>query len=98
VGKLLSASLDVKKITKERLYAGAKGTYLKLTISINDQIDQFGNNVSVWEEQTKEERDQKKPKNFLGNGKIVFDSATGAGNNQQQSNQSSGFGYDCLPF
>ena len=92
MGKLLSASIDVKKIKKDRLYAGAKGTYLKITISINDQIDQYGNNVSIWEEQTKEERDSKSDRNFLGNGKIVFDSSTGAGNSSALPKE------DDLPF
>lgn len=89
MGKLLAVSLDVKKISKERLFQGNKGTYLKLTISLNDQIDQYGNNVSVWEEQTSEERNAKVTRNFLGNGKVIFDGGTGAGNNasmQQKSN------------
>jgi hypothetical protein len=84
VGKLLYVSLDVMKIDKKKLYVGQKGTYLKLTISLNDEIDQFGNNVSVWEEQSTEDRKAKVTRNFLGNGKVIFDSATGAGNNQQQ--------------
>ena len=89
MGKLLSVSLDVLKIDKKKLFVGKKGKYLKLTISLNDEIDQFGNNVSVWEEQSTEDRKAKVTRNFLGNGKVIYDSATGAGNNQQQQ-QSSG--------
>jgi len=89
VGKLISAKLDVQKISKNRLYKGEKGTYLTVTISLNDQVDPYGNNVSVWEEQTKEERDAKAQRNFLGNGKIVFDSEAGKAPAQQQN---SGFG------
>ncbi len=84
MSKLLGVSLDVKKITKERLYEGKKGTYLKLTISLNDEIDQFGNNVSVWEEQSKEEREGKVERVFLGNGRIIYDSE---GFKQPQQNQ-----------
>lgn len=72
MAKLLSLSIDVTKIDKSRLYKGQKGTYLKLTVGINDEPDQFGNNVSSWEEQTKEERDAKAQRNFLGNGKVLF--------------------------
>jgi len=68
---LISLNLDVMKITRERLYKGEKGTYLKLTVAVNDQPDQYGNDCSVWEEQTKEEREAKKGRNFLGNGKVV---------------------------
>ena len=82
MGKLLSAKIDVQKISKHKLYKGAKGTYLGVTISLNDEIDQYGNNVSMWEEQTKEERDAKAEKVFLGNGKLIWDS-----NGQQQGQQ-----------
>ena len=41
-------------------------------MSINDQVDQYGNNVSVWYEQSKEEREAKAERIYLGNGKVVF--------------------------
>lgn len=72
MAQLLSISIDVTKIKKERLYKGEKGTYLKLTVSVNDEADQFGNTVSAYEEQTKEERDAKAQKNYLGNGKVFW--------------------------
>lgn len=74
-----------------RIYKGAKGEYLNITISVNDQLDQHGNNVSIWQEQTKEERDAKAQKNYLGNGKILW---TGQQQQQQQfgQQQQQGFG------
>ena len=74
MGKLISLSIDVTKINKERLFKGGKGTYLNLTVSLNDQPDKFGNHVSSWEAQSKEEREAKQGRNFLGNGKILYDS------------------------
>jgi len=74
MAKLLSLKIDVKKISKHKLYVGQKGTYLGVTISLNDEIDQYGNNVSMWEELTAEERAAKVPKIFLGNGKVFWDS------------------------
>lgn len=74
MAQLISISIDVTKIRKERLYKGEKGTYLKLTVSLNDEADQFGNTVSAYEEQTKEERESKASKNFLGNGKVFWSS------------------------
>lgn len=63
-GKLLTAKIDVTKIDKSKLFTGAKGTYLDLSIWINDTPDQFGNDVSI------EQRTEKgAAKIYLGNGK-----------------------------
>ena len=39
---------------------------------MNDETDQFGNQGPVVVEQTKEERDAKAPKTYLGNVKVVW--------------------------
>lgn len=72
MAQLISASIDVTKITKSKLYKGEKGTYLNITISVNDEVDQYGNQVGIIESLTKEENDAKAKKNYLGNGKIVW--------------------------
>ena len=77
MSKLLSVSIDVSKINKSELISGEKGTYLNLTVSINDTPDKFGNTVSAWQSQTKEQREAKENRNFLGNGKVLFDSDGG---------------------
>jgi len=74
MSKLVSISLDVTKINKSELITGEKGTYLNLTVSLNDEADKFGNTVSAWQSQTKEQREAKENRNFLGNGKVLFDS------------------------
>ena len=51
-------------------------TYLPITITINDELDQFGNQGPVVVEQTKEERDAKAPKTYLGNVKVVWSYGT----------------------
>ena len=66
---LINLSIDVTKVTKEAL---SKGKFLNLTISVNDEINQYGQNVAAWESQTKEEREQKYERNYVGNGKVVF--------------------------
>lgn len=50
----------------------ANGGYDKYTMSINDKQDDWGNNASVWIAQTKEERDSKTPKKYVGNGKVTW--------------------------
>lgn len=46
-----------------------------ITISVNENVDNYGNNVSAWESQTKEQRDAKTPRNYVGNGTVVFSKA-----------------------
>lgn len=78
MAQLISASIDVSKISKDKLVKGAKGTYLNITISINDEVDQYGNQVGIYESQSKEEREAKDKKNYLGNGKIAWSSEGGS--------------------
>ena len=66
---LISLSIDATKITKSRM---KNGKYVNLTINIADETDQYGNSVSAWEAQTKEERDAKGKRNYLGNGRVLF--------------------------
>lgn len=71
---ILNASLNVAKIDKTKLIAGKTGQFLNVTITINDEVDKFGNNASIFESQSKEEREAKAPKNYLGNGKVIWTS------------------------
>ena len=48
------------------------GSYKNYTISISDSADKYGNNVSVYESQTKEQRESKEKRTYLGNGKVVW--------------------------
>ena len=66
---LINASIDLTKVDKTKL---VKGKYLNLTISINDNLDNYGNNVALTIQQSKEEREIKASKTFLGNGKVVY--------------------------
>jgi hypothetical protein len=54
----------------------ASGGYDKYTMSINDKQDEYGNNASVWIAQSKEERETKTPKKFVGNGKVQWTDGT----------------------
>jgi hypothetical protein len=67
MGKMYYGSIDVSKIDKQKLFVGKKGTYLNVTIWVNDEVDKFGNVASVIEGQTQQERESKAPKNYLGN-------------------------------
>jgi hypothetical protein len=68
----MNASIRVDKLPKEKFIKGKDGAvYYNLTISVSDET-RYGNNVAITDSQTKEEREAKKPKNYLGNGKVVW--------------------------
>lgn len=48
------------------------GEWQNFTMSINDETDQYGNNAAVFVSQTKEEREAKAKKTYVGNGKVVY--------------------------
>ena len=72
MASIIKANIDLNKIPKDKIYQGAKGKYLPITITLNDELDQFGNQGPVVVEQTKEERDAKAAKTYLGNVKVVW--------------------------
>lgn len=51
---------------------GKDGKYNYYTISISDDTNKYGQNVSMYIEQTKEERDAKKPRTYVGNGRVIW--------------------------
>ena len=69
---LLNISINVADLPKEKFVQGKKGTYYNFTVSVNDETNQYGQNVSVYDSQTKEEREAKKKKLYIGNGKVVW--------------------------
>lgn len=71
---IVNFSLDLSKLPKEKMIKGKKGTYINLSLSVNDETNDFGQNASVFISQTKEEKDQKK--NYVGNGKVVWTDGT----------------------
>ena len=47
MAKLISLRIDVQKIDKSKLFKGKKGTYLDLTVALNDEEDDYGNNGGI---------------------------------------------------
>ena len=73
---IVNFSINVEDIDKSKLIKGKKGSYLNLTMSLNDET-RFGNNASICISQSQEEREAKEPKTYLGNGKVVWMSDAG---------------------
>jgi len=70
---IMNVSLRVDALPKEKFVSGKDGkVYYNFTISVNDEVNQFGQNVSLTDSQNQEEREAKKPKVYLGNGNVVW--------------------------
>lgn len=61
--------IDVKKINKEWLFAGNKGTYLDAVLYENERESQFGDTHVVKQSPPKEARDKGEKPIIIGNGK-----------------------------
>lgn len=72
MASIIKASINLTNVPKDKIINGKKGKYLPITITINDEIDQFGNQGPICVEQTKEEREAKGKKTYLGNVKVVW--------------------------
>ena len=76
MASILATSIDLTKIPKDKIINGKKGKYIPITITLNDELDNFGNNGPVVVQQSKEERDAKAEKVYLGNVKVVWTNGT----------------------
>ena len=97
MGQLISVSIDLSKIDKSKIVEGKNGAkYYNMLISVNDTKNQYGQDVSISENQSKEERESGAKKNYLGNGKTIWSGTT------KQPAPSPGFSehstQDDLPF
>jgi|TARA_B110000908_G_scaffold36958_1_gene44345 hypothetical protein len=78
MGLLISASIkasELKKIDPNKVIKGEKDNYIPILISVNDD-SRFGKNVSISIQQEKEERDNKAPMHYLGNGSVIWTDGT----------------------
>lgn len=98
--QIIQASIDLTKIDKSKIKQHDNGAkYYPISITINDQKDQYGNDVAITTNQTKEERESGQKKTYIGNGKIVYTKApeSGAPTQGASSQESSGTDNN-LPF
>lgn len=101
----INFSIDVTKLDKSRFFKGKKGTYAKLTCFVDtEETSQFGDNGTITQELSKEDRDNGVKLPILGNAKIFWkDGQSGQqrpGRQPQQNNQNNGYDdvLDDLPF
>lgn len=75
-----------------------KDGYKNYTISVSDETNQYGQNVVMYEAQTKEEREAKQPKKYIGNGSVVWTDGTIKVAEKQNNNQKGKEEDTDLPF
>jgi len=54
MASIIKASINLSEIPKDKIIDGKKGKYLPITITLNDEPDQFGNQGPIVVAQTKE--------------------------------------------
>ena len=72
MASIIKASINLSEIPADKIITGKKGKYLPVTITMNDELDQFGNQGPIVVAQTKEEREAKQKKTYLGNVQVVW--------------------------
>lgn len=99
MAQLISASINLSKIDKTKIVRGKDGAqYYDITISVNDSKNDYGQDVSIYEKQTKDQQQAKEKKNFLGNGKIFWSSRPTEQNSPQPNQQQAPQDESDLPF
>ena len=102
MASIIKASINLNEIPKDKIIIGKKGKYLPVTITLNDEVDQFGNQGPIVVAQTKEEREAKQNKTYLGNVQVVWTNgdnvAAAPRQDQPQQAQAQPEPADDLPF
>lgn len=104
--KMLVGSIDLSKIDKNKIVTTDKdgkpfqngGKYLNIVVWVNDQADQYGNDASVQQSISKEEREQGIKPTYIGNLKDPKSNQQSAVASTAQQSISNDEEDDDLPF
>ena len=71
---MINISIDLTKLDKSKIIEGKNGAkYINITVDALKEKDQYGKTHTVYLSQTKEEREAKEKKVYVGNGReFVF--------------------------
>tara|TARA_X000001382_G_scaffold130792_1_gene126964 strand:- start:1022 stop:1288 length:267 start_codon:yes stop_codon:yes gene_type:complete len=68
---LINFYIDINSLPKDKFKKGKNGkVFYNFTANIEDATNKYGQNVSIFTEQSKEERDNKTPRDYHGNGSV----------------------------
>lgn len=95
LGEIYIKAEKIEKILSVLKSKNMKG--ISITLSINDESNDYGQNISAYASQSKEDRDNKKEKFYIGNGKVFWTDGKVTIGTKKESNQKQGELND-LPF
>ena len=72
MASIISGNINLSKLDKSKIYEGKKGKYYPVTVVINNEVGEYGDSGYIMTEQTKEQREAKEAKSYLGNVKVVW--------------------------
>jgi hypothetical protein len=69
---LISASICLSKLPKDKIKQGSDGKlYMNITVADRKEADQYGNTHTIFVSQTKEKREAKTDKVYVGQGRAI---------------------------
>ncbi len=70
---IINFSIEMTKAKQLSTFKSKNGKeYLNLTAIVEDELNDYGQDVSVQLPQSKEQREAKESKTYVGNGKVVY--------------------------
>jgi hypothetical protein len=72
MASIISGNINLSKLDKSKIYEGKKGKYYPVTVVINNEVGEYGDSGYIMTEQTKEQREAKEQKSYLGNVKVIW--------------------------
>jgi len=102
MGAIINVWLKAETIeTLHKTLQAKQSKGVGIDLIINDEVNQYGQNVVGWVQQSQDEREAKKDRYFVANGKVRYVSVEGikaAPKEQPQASAAASAGGDDLPF
>lgn len=73
---IINGTINLSNIPKDKIIDGKKGKLIPISITVRDEIDNFGKQGPIIVAQSKEERAAKAEKTYLGNVNVVWTNGT----------------------
>ena len=92
-------NICLSDIDKTKIFTAKNGKkYLSVVVTERKEVDQWGNDLVVYVSQSKDERDNKSPKNYIGSGKTYGEKPTTAQSQEAPQPQPQDEETEDLPF
>lgn len=92
-------NICLSDIDKTKIFTAKNGKkYLSVVVTERKEVDQYGSDLVVYVSQSKDERDNKSPKNYIGSGKTYGEKPTTTQPQEAPQPQPQDEETDDLPF